>query len=209
MALAIVPLVEEAKTYKRRLGATLVITIGMLPWTVAVGLVVSLLGQALLSRMGGPQNRTALISFGLAVVGILALLRAAGLLNFLPRVWSQPPATVKQGSLYRRSIALGGWLGGLMAILSPTPTYFALLTFIAVSGQVLVGVWLMLLYTAGLVLPLALLSMLAGHRGVRASLEQVGTNQQRFRRMSAAMLVASAIFILATYAPLAAGLFTA
>lgn len=209
MALAIVPLVEEAKTYKRRLGATLVITIGMLPWTVAVGLVVSLLGQALLARMGGPQNRTALISFGLAVVGILALLRAAGLLNFLPRVWSQPPSTANQGSLYRRSIALGGWLGGSMAILSPTPTYFALLTFIAVSGQVLVGVWLMLLYTAGLVLPLALLSMLAGHRGVRASLEHVGSNQQRFRSVSAAMLVASGIFILATYAPLAAGLFTA
>ena len=209
MALAIVPLVEEAKTAKRRLGATLVVSIGMLPWTIAVGLVVSLLGQALLARLGGPQDRTALISFGLAVVGILALLRAAGLLNFLPRLWSRPPSAANQGSIYRRSIALGGWLGGSMAILSPTPTYFVLLTFIALSGQVLVGVWLMVLYTAGLVLPLALLSALAGHRGVRASLEQVGANQQRFRQMSAAMLVASAVFILATYAPLAAGLFTA
>jgi cytochrome c biogenesis protein CcdA len=209
MAFAVVPLVEEAKTYKRRLGATLLISIGMLPWTIAVGLVVSVLGQALLAQLGGPQNRTALISFGLAVVGILALLRAAGLLNFLPRLRSEPPSPANQGSIYRRSIVLGSWLGGLMAILSPTPTYFILLTFIALSGQVLVGVWLMLLYTAGLVLPLALLSMLAGRRSVRASLEQVGASQQRFRQMSAAMLVASAIFILATYAPLAAGLFTA
>lgn len=209
MAFAIVPLVEEAKTYKRRLGATLLISIGVLPWTVAVGLVVSVLGQALLAQLGGPQNRTALISFGLVVVGILALLRAAGLLNFLPRLWVKAPSTVEQGSIYRRSIALGSWLGGLMAILSPTPTYFVLLTFIALSGQVLVGIWLMVLYTAGLVLPLALLSMLAGRRGVRASLAQVGASQQRFRKLSAAMLVASAIFILATYAPLAAGLFTA
>jgi cytochrome c biogenesis protein CcdA len=209
MALAIVPLVEEAKTYQRRIGATLVLSVGMLPWTLAVGLVVSLLGQALLARLGGPQNRTALISFGLAVVGILALLRAAGMLNFLPRMWSKPPSTANQGSIYRRSIVLGSWLGGSMAILSPTPTYFALLTFIALSGQVAVGVWLMLLYTVGLVLPLALLSLLAGSRSVRASLEQVGASQQRFRRFSAAMLVASAIFILATYAPLAAGLFTA
>jgi cytochrome c biogenesis protein CcdA len=84
-----------------------------------------------------------------------------------------------------------------------------LLTFIAVSGQVLIGIWLMLLYTVGLVLPLALLSMLAGRQGVRASLAQVGASQERFRRMSAVMLVASAIFILATYAPLAAGLFMA
>jgi cytochrome c biogenesis protein CcdA len=145
----------------------------------------------------------------LAVVGILALLRAAGLLNFLPRVWSTPPSTANQGSIYRRSIALGGWLGGTMAILSPTPTYFILLTFIALSGQVLVGVWLMVLYTAGLVLPLALLSMLAAHRGVRASLEQVGASQQRFRRLSAGVLVASAIFLLALNVPLAAGLFTA
>src|SRR5579864_672792 len=176
MALAIVPLVEEAKTYKRRLGATLLISIGMLPWTIAVGLVVGLLGQALLSQLGGPQNRAALISFGLAVLGIVALLRAAGQLNFLPRLWSRPPATgsANQGSIYRRSIALGSWLGGSMAILSPTPTYFILLTFIAVSGQVLVGAWLMLLYTAGLIVPLALLSMLAGRRGVRASLEQIG-----------------------------------
>jgi cytochrome c biogenesis protein CcdA len=209
MAFAIVPLVEEAKTYKRRLGATLLISIGMLPWTIAVGLLVSVLGQALLAQLGGPQNRTALISFGLAVVGILALLRAAGMLNFLPRLWSKLPSPANQGSIYRRSIVLGSWLGGLMAILSPTPTYFVLLTFIALSGQVLVGVWLMVLYTAGLVLPLALLSMLAGRRGVRAGLEQVGASQQRFRQMSAAMLVASAIFILATYAPLAAGLFTA
>jgi cytochrome c biogenesis protein CcdA len=207
MAFAIVPLVEEAKTYKRRLGATLLISIGMLPWTIAVGLVVSVLGQALLAQLGGPQNRTALISFGLAVVGILALLRGVGLLNFLPRLMPKT-APANQGSIYRRSIALGSWLGGLMAILSPTPTYFVLLTFIALSGQVLVGIWLMVLYTAGLVLPLALLSMLAGRRSVRASLEQVGASQQRFRQMSAAMLVASAIFILATYAPLAAGLFT-
>ena len=209
MAFAIVPLVEEAKTYKRRLGATLLISIGVLPWTVAVGLVVSVLGQALLAQLGGPQNRTALISFGLAIVGILALLRAAGLLNFLPRLWSKPPSASNHGSIYRRSIVLGSWLGGLMAILSPTPTYFVLLTFIALSGQVLVGIWLMVLYTAGLVLPLALLSMLAGRRGVRASLEQVGANQERFRRLSAGVLVASAIFILATYAPLAAGLFIA
>jgi cytochrome c biogenesis protein CcdA len=209
MAFAIVPLVEEAKTYKRRLAATLIVSIGMLPWTIAVGLVVSVLGQALLAQLGGPQNRTALISFGLAIVGILALLRAVGLLNFLPRLWSRPPSPASQGSIYRRSIALGSWLGGLMAILSPTPTYFVLLTFIALSGQVLVGIWLMVLYTAGLVLPLALLAMLAGRRGVRASMEQVGANQQRFRQMSAAMLVASAIFILATYAPLAVGLFTA
>jgi cytochrome c biogenesis protein CcdA len=207
MALAIVPLVEEAKTYKRRLGATLLVSIGMLPWTIAVGLVVSVLGQALLAQLGGPQNRTALASFGLAVLGILALLRAAGLLNFLPRFGSKPPSSANEGSIYRRSIALGSWLGGLMAILSPTPTYFILLTFIAVSGQVLIGVWLMMLYTAGLVLPLALLSMLAGRRGVRASLEQVGASQQRFRSLSAGMLVASAIFILATYVPLAAGLF--
>jgi cytochrome c biogenesis protein CcdA len=209
MAFAIVPLVEEAKTYKRRLGATLLISIGVLPWTIAVGLVVSVLGQTLLAQLGGPQNRTALISFGLAVVGMIALLRAAGLLNFLPRLWSQPPSTATQGSLYRRSIVLGSWLGGLMAILSPTPTYFVLLTFIAVSGQVLVGVWLMVLYTAGLVLPLALLSMLAGRRGIHADLLQAGANQERFRRLSAGMLVASAIFILATYAPLAAGLFMA
>jgi cytochrome c biogenesis protein CcdA len=209
MAFAIVPLVEEAKTYKRRLGATLLISIGVLPWTIAVGLVVSVLGQALLAKLGGPQNRTALISFGLAVLGIVALLRAAGQLNFLPWLWSRPPSTVAEGSIYRRSIALGSWLGGSMAILSPTPTYFVLLTFIALSGQVLVGIWLMVLYTAGLVLPLALLSVLAGRRGVRASLEQVGMSQQRFRQMSAGMLVASAIFILATYAPLAAGLFTA
>src|SRR5690348_1496347 len=151
MAFAIVPLVEEAKTYKRRLGATLLISVGMLPWTIAVGLVVSVLGQALLARLGGPQNRTALISFGLAVVGILALLRAAGLLNLLPRLRSKPVPTANQGSIYRRSIALGSWLGGLMAIFSPTPTYFVLLTFIALSGQVLVGIWLMVLYTAGLV----------------------------------------------------------
>jgi cytochrome c biogenesis protein CcdA len=209
MAFAVVPLVEEAETYKRRLGATLLISIGMLPWTVAVGLVVSLLGQALLAQLGGPQNRTALISFGLAVVGILALLRAAGLLNFLPRLWSKPPSTSNQGSIYRRSISLGSWLGGLMAILSPTPTYFVLLTFIALSGQVLVGIWLMVLYTAGLVLPLALLSMLAGRRGVRASLAQIGASQERFRRLSAGVLVASAIFLLALNIPLAAGLFTA
>ena len=208
MALAIVPLVEEAKTYKRRLGATLVMSIGMLPWTVAVGLVVSLVGQAVLSRLGGPQNRTAIIAFALAVLGLLALLRAAGLLNFLPRLWSGLPSTVSQGSIYRRSIVLGSWLGGLMAILSPTPTYFVLLTFIALSGQVFVGIWLMVLYTAGLVLPLALLSMLAGRRGVRASLEQVGANQQRFRRLSAGMLVATSIFLLALNVPLAAGLFT-
>jgi cytochrome c biogenesis protein CcdA len=209
MAFAIVPLVEEARTYRRRLAATLLISIGVLPWTVAVGLVVSVLGQTLLAQLGGPQNRTALISLGLAIVGILALLRAAGLLNFLPRLWSKPPSDSNQGSIYRRSIVLGSWLGGLMAILSPTPTYFVLLTFIALSGQVLVGIWLMVLYTAGLVLPLALLSMLAGRRGIRASLEQVGANQERFRRLSAGMLVASAIFILATYAPLAAGLFMA
>jgi cytochrome c biogenesis protein CcdA len=208
MAFAIVPLVEEAKTPRRRLGATLLISIGVLPWTIAVGLVVSVLGQALLAQLGGPQNRTALISFGLAVVGILALLRAVGVLNFLPRLSSKPPAPAQQGSIYRQSIVLGSWLGGLMAILSPTPTYFVMLTFIALSGQVLVGIWLMLLYTAGLVLPLALLSMLAGRRGVRASLAQVGASQQRFQQMSAAMLVASAIFILATYAPLASGLFT-
>jgi cytochrome c biogenesis protein CcdA len=209
MAFAIVPLVEEAKTYKRRLGATLLISVGMLPWTMAVGLVVSVLGQALLARLGGPQNRTALISFGLAVVGIVALLRAAGLLNLLPRLRSKPVPTANQGSIYRRSIALGSWLGGLMAILSPTPTYFVLLTFIALSGQVLVGIWLMVLYTAGLVLPLVLLGMLAGRRGVRSSLARVEASQQSFRSMSAAILVASAIFILATYAPLAAGLFTA
>jgi len=209
MALAIVPLVEEAKTYKRRLGATLLISIGMLPWTIAVGLVVSVLGQALLSQLGGPQNRAALISFGLAVLGIVALLRAAGQLNFLPRLWSRPPTTANQGSIYRRSIGLGSWLGGSMAILSPTPTYFILLTFIAVSGQVLVGAWLMLLYTAGLVLPLALLSVLAGRRGVRASLEQIGASQARFRRLSAGVLVASAIFLLALNIPIAAGLFMA
>jgi cytochrome c biogenesis protein CcdA len=207
MALAIVPLVEEAKTYKRRFGATLLVSIGMLPWTIAVGLVVSVLGQALLSQLGGPQNRTALIASGLAVVGVLALLRAAGQLNFLPRLWSRPSSTANQGSIYRRSIALGSWLGGSMAILSPTPTYFILLTFIAVSGQVLVGAWLMLLYTAGLILPLALLSMLAGRRGVRASLEQIGASQERFRRLSAGVLVASAIFLLALNIPLAAGLF--
>jgi cytochrome c biogenesis protein CcdA len=206
MAFAIVPLVEEAKTYKRRLGATLILGIGILPWTIAVGLVVSLLGQALLSRLGGPQNRTALFSFGLAILGIIALVRAAGLVNLLPRLWPAPPTMTGQDSIYRRSIALGSWLGGLMAILSPTPTYFVLLTFIALSGQVLVGVWLMVLYTAGLVLPLALLSMLAGRRGVRASLEQLGANQPRLRRLSAAMLMATAIFVLATYVPVAWGL---
>lgn len=208
MALAIVPLVEEAKTYKRRLGATLVMSIGMLPWTIAVGLLVGLVGQAVLARLGGPQNRTAIISFALAVLGVLALLRAAGLLNFLPRLWARPPSTVSQGSIYRRSMVLGSWLGGLMAILSPTPTYFVLLTFIALSGNVLVGIWLMALYTAGLVLPLALLSMLAGRRGVRASLAQVGANQERFRRLSAGMLVATSIFLLALNIPLAVGLFT-
>src|SRR5262249_2481255 len=163
----------------RRLGAIVVISIGMLPWTLAVGLVVSLLGQTLLSRLGGPQNRTALVSFALALLGVLALLRAAGMLNFFPPLWFRPPAIATHGSISRRSIALGSWLGGLMAILSPTPTYFVLLTFIAVSGQVLVGIWLMVMYTIGLVLPLVLLSALAGRRSVRSSLERVGAGQQR------------------------------
>ena len=52
MALAIVPLVEEAKTYKRRLGTTLILSIGMLPWTIAVGVVVSPSGTGIVISTG-------------------------------------------------------------------------------------------------------------------------------------------------------------
>lgn len=63
--------------------------------------------------------------------------------QFSAPVGVQTAVHCQPGLDYRRSIALGSWLGGLMAILRPTPTYFILLTFIALSGQVLVGVWLM------------------------------------------------------------------
>lgn len=153
LAFVIVPIAMKERAGKG-LGLALAFGFGLAVMLMIYGIATAFLG----GYLGLDQFTRAMF----VVAGAMALLFALTELNLfhipLPVFSHRVPNWISQG--YAKTFALGLFLGNA-GIGCPNPAFYVLLTYIASTGDVLVGGWLGLVHGVGRAAPLILLVLLA------------------------------------------------
>jgi cytochrome c biogenesis protein CcdA len=199
MIFTIAPLVQAANT-RRRWVATLGLFTGVLVVVLGVfGAAMAWAGSTVVTAVTGPWAREAIASVALTILGVLALVLAAGELGlwrpWLPRV-AAPTARGDRG-LTRRTVAVALAFGATMAIFSPLSTYALILGWVAARQSAWLGAATLASYGLGLMVPLAVAGTLAARRD--PPVEGLPAWQERVRIVGGASLAVAAGFLLSMW----------
>lgn len=163
MVYTLAPIAEEAKTRRGWVATIALFSLGLTAAMALVGVIISLVGQRLLTLFSTEQARLGLTLFLYSAIGIFALIYALGELGFLslPSLpMAEMPRWARGMGRYPRSLTLGLVVGGGLGVGCPAPTYYTVLLFAATVGNPLFGAALLGVNALGRVAPIALIGTL-------------------------------------------------
>lgn len=148
---------QEAKTRTGWLLSAVSFTLGNLVVAALVGAVIGAAGGAIIQAFTDKTTVLTLSAVIYSLVGFFAL--AYGLVEFgfvrlpVPGMHAAVPEFVQKLGYYPRSFVLGVVVGGGFTVGCPFPTYHVILSWIAVTGSLLVGALVLGLYGVGRAFP--------------------------------------------------------
>ncbi len=158
-------------------------------------------GAAVAAKVTTPWAREAIAATALTLIGVAALVLAAGELgltrSLLPRV-TMTPAAPRAGGLSRRAIAIALGFGATMAIFSPLSAYALVIGWVAARQSAWLGAVTLAAYGLGLMIPLALAGTLMARRRAEAVLIS-DVAQRRLRTLTGVSLALAGGFLLAMW----------
>lgn len=187
--------------FVQKAALTVIFLGGSAPLLALAGLVLSYVGDGILSLVSTQRSKMLTSAVLYSLMGLTTLGYALSSLGFLrlPTLQARVtgPRLPGKDRPYRRSFLLGATFGGGMGIACPMPTYYLILGWVVATASPLYGTVLMASYGLGRVAPaLAIGALLAGGANRRVVSRRMAWVQEHIESPIALVMGATGAYLL-------------